>query len=143
MRFALANVTSALEAVGLLVAVRGALPEFVDSIADDSREVAPNSLFMAVKGAVRDGHDYLDRAESQGASAALVEDPSRTSLPVIAVREGRKSAAIAAATAFGNPSRKLRMIGITGTNGKSTTAGILRHLLDDAGARSASGPKVK
>lgn len=138
MRFALANVTSALEAAGLLVAVRGALPEFVDSIADDSREVVPNSLFMAVKGAVRDGHDYLDTAEKQGASAAIVEDPSRTSLPVITVREGRKSAAIAASTAFGNPSRKLGMIGITGTNGKSTTAGILRHLLDDEGARSAS-----
>lgn len=138
MRFALANVTSALEAAGLLVAVRGALPEFVDSIADDSREVVPNSLFMAVKGAVLDGHDYLDRAEEQGASAAIVEDSSRTSLPVIAVREGRKSAAIAASTAFGNPSRKLRMIGITGTNGKSTTAGILRHLLDDHGVRSAS-----
>jgi UDP-N-acetylmuramoyl-L-alanyl-D-glutamate--2,6-diaminopimelate ligase len=138
MRFALANVTSALEAAGLLVAVRGALPEFVESIADDSREVVANSLFMAVKGAVRDGHDYLDRAEKQGASAAIVEDSNRTSLPVIVVREGRKSAAIAASTAFGNPSRKLRMIGITGTNGKSTTAGILRHLLDDKGARSAS-----
>jgi UDP-N-acetylmuramoyl-L-alanyl-D-glutamate--2,6-diaminopimelate ligase len=138
MRFGLASVTSALEAAGLLVAVRGTLPEFVDSIADDSREVVPNSLFMAVKGAVRDGHDYLERAEKQGASAAIAEDPSRTSLPVIVVREGRKSAAIAASTAFGNPSRKLRMIGITGTNGKSTTAGILRHLVDDKGARSAS-----
>jgi UDP-N-acetylmuramoyl-L-alanyl-D-glutamate--2,6-diaminopimelate ligase len=138
MRFALANVTSALEAAGLLVAVRGALPEFVESIADDSREVVANSLFMAVKGAVRDGHDYLERAEQQGATAAIVEDPNRTKLPVIVVREGRKSAAIAASTAFGNPSRKLRMIGITGPNGKSTTAGILRQLLDDKGARSAS-----
>ncbi|HEY3258223.1 MAG TPA: UDP-N-acetylmuramoyl-L-alanyl-D-glutamate--2,6-diaminopimelate ligase, partial [Gemmatimonadaceae bacterium] len=82
--------------------------------------------------------DYLDRAEKQGASAAIVEDPRRTGLPVIIVREGRKAAAIAASAAFGNPSRKLRMIGITGTNGKSTTAGILRHLLDDDGARSAS-----
>ncbi|HEY3258496.1 MAG TPA: UDP-N-acetylmuramoyl-L-alanyl-D-glutamate--2,6-diaminopimelate ligase, partial [Gemmatimonadaceae bacterium] len=138
MRFALADLTSALEAAGLLVAVRGALPELVESIADDSRKVGPNSLFMAVKGAALDGHDYLDRAEKQGASAAIVEDPRRTALPIIVVREGRKAAAIAASAAFGNPSRKLRMIGITGTNGKSTTAGILRHLLDDDGARSAS-----
>lgn len=138
MRFALASVTSALEAAGLLVAVRGALPEFVENLVDDSREVVPNSLFIAVKGAVLDGHDYLDRAEKQGATAAIVEDPSRTTLPVITVREGRKSAAVAASTAFGDPSRKLRMIGITGTNGKSTTAGILRHLLDDKAARSAS-----
>ena len=138
MRFALAGVTSALEAAGLLAAVRGSLPEFVDGISDDSRAVRAGFLFLAVKGAVLDGHDYLARAEQQGATAAMVEDPGRTSLPAIVVREGRKAAAIAASTAFGNPSRKLRMIGITGTNGKSTTAGILRHLLDDASARSAS-----
>ncbi|HEY4954113.1 MAG TPA: Mur ligase domain-containing protein, partial [Gemmatimonadaceae bacterium] len=138
MRFALANVTTALQAAGLLVEVRGTLPEYVDSLSDDSRTVRPNSLFLAVKGAVLDGHDYLDRAEKQGATAAVVEDPARTSLPAIVVREGRKAAAIAASTAFGNPSRELRMIGITGTNGKSTTAGILRHLLDDPAARSAS-----
>ena len=138
MRFALVNVTSALEAAGLLVTVRGTLPLYVDSISDDSRTVRPNSLFLAVKGAVLDGHDYLEHAEKQGASAAVLEDASRTSLPVIVVREGRKAAAIAASTAFGNPSRELRMIGITGTNGKSTTAGILRHLLDDSAARSAS-----
>ncbi len=138
MRFALADVTSALEAAGLLVAVRGTLPESVDGIADDSRKVSPNSLFLAVKGAALDGHDYLDRAEKQGASVAVVENADRTTLPTIVVREGRKSAAVAASTAFGNPSRRLRMIGITGTNGKSTTAGILRHLLDDGVARSAS-----
>ncbi len=138
MRFALANVTSALEAAGLLVAVRGTLPEYVDSISDDSRTVQPKSLFLAVRGAVLDGHDYLDSARQKGASAAILEDESRTSLPAIVVREGRKAAAIAASTAFGNPSRELRMIGITGTNGKSTTAGILRHLLDDSAARSAS-----
>ena len=138
MRFALANVTSALEAAGLLVAVRGTLPDYVDSVTDDSRTVRPNSLFLAVKGAVLDGHDYLEKAESQGALAAVLEDPARTSLPVIVVREGRKAAAIVASTAFRNPSRELRIIGITGTNGKSTTAGILRHLLDDSPARSAS-----
>jgi len=138
MRFALADVTSALESAGLLVAVRGTLPESVDGIADDSRKVSPNSLFLAVKGAALDGHDYLDRAEKQGASVAVVENADRTTLPTIVVREGRKSAAVAASTAFGNPSRRLRMIGITGTNGKSTTAGILRHLLDDGVARSAS-----
>ena len=68
MRFALANVTSALEAAGLLAAVRGNLPEFVEGISDDSRAVRPDSLFIAVKGAALDGHDYLERAEEQGAS---------------------------------------------------------------------------
>lgn len=138
MRFALDKVTSALKAAGLLSAVSGTIPEFVEGVSDDSRNVRPDSLFLAVKGAVLDGHDYLPAAEKSGATVVMVEDPTRTTLPAIVVREGRKAAAIAASTAYGNPSRSLRIIGITGTNGKSTTAGILRHLLDDAGARSAS-----
>ena len=138
MRFQLARLIEALEAANLLAGTRGQLPESVDGLNDDSRSVIPGSLFLAVRGSVRDGHDYLDAAEKKGAVAAMVEDPSRTSLPAIIVREGRKAAACAAGAAFGDPSRELRMIGITGTNGKSTTAGILRHLLDQPGSRSAS-----
>ncbi|HVF38815.1 MAG TPA: UDP-N-acetylmuramoyl-L-alanyl-D-glutamate--2,6-diaminopimelate ligase [Gemmatimonadaceae bacterium] len=138
MRFALRDAVAALDAAKLLVEIRGKLPEFVEGISDDSRHVSNGYLFIAVRGSARDGHDYLDRAEELGAVAGMVEDASRTKLPVIVVREGRKAAAIAAGAAFGEPSRKLRMIGITGTNGKSTTAGILRHLLDESSARSAS-----
>jgi UDP-N-acetylmuramoyl-L-alanyl-D-glutamate--2,6-diaminopimelate ligase len=138
MRFDLETITSALEREGLLVRTNGDLPQSFDAIADDSRQVKDGSLFIAVKGSVRDGHDFLERAAELGASAAMVEDASRTSLPTIVVREGRKAAAVAAGAAFGDPSRELRMIGITGTNGKSTTAGILRHLLDRPGSRAAS-----
>jgi UDP-N-acetylmuramoyl-L-alanyl-D-glutamate--2,6-diaminopimelate ligase len=138
MRFALDTITAALDREGLLVEVKGNLPESFAGISDDSRKVLPGSLFIAVRGSMRDGHDYLDRARELGASAAMVEDASRTSLPSIVVREGRKAAAVAAGAAYGEPSRELRMIGITGTNGKSTTAGILRHLLDHRGARAAS-----
>jgi UDP-N-acetylmuramoyl-L-alanyl-D-glutamate--2,6-diaminopimelate ligase len=138
MRFQLARLIEALEAANLLAGTRGQLPETVEGLNDDSRSVIPGSLFLAVRGSVRDGHDYLAAAEKKGAVAAMVEDPSRTSLPAIIVREGRKAAACAAGAAFGDPSRELRMIGITGTNGKSTTAGILRHLLDQPGSRSAS-----
>jgi UDP-N-acetylmuramoyl-L-alanyl-D-glutamate--2,6-diaminopimelate ligase len=138
MRFALDTISAALEREGLLVGVKGDLPESFESISDDSRKVVPGSLFIAVRGSMRDGHDYLERAAELGASAAMVEDAARTSLPALIVREGRKAAAAAAGAAFGNPSRELRMIGITGTNGKSTTAGILRHLLDRRDARSAS-----
>src|SRR6185503_4297180 len=86
----------------------------------------------------RDGHDYLDRAAASGAAAAVVEDPARTSLPAILVRDGRKAAAIVAAAAYDWPMRQLRMVGVTGTNGKTTTVHILRHLLDRPDQRSAS-----
>ncbi len=138
MRFQLGRIVEALGKAGLLTEVRGELPQTVDGISDDSRHVAPGSLFIAIRGSARDGHDYLDRAKQLGALAALVEDACRTDLPVIVVREGRKAAALAAGAAYGEPSKELRMIGITGTNGKSTTAGILRHLLDQPGSRAAS-----
>ena len=138
MRFRLGLIVEALEKAGLLAEIRGELPEFVDGISDDSRNVESESIFIAIRGSARDGHDFLDRAKELGAAAAMVEDPSRTKLPAIVVREGRKAAAVAAGAAYGEPSKKLRMIGITGTNGKSTTAGILRHLLDHTGSRAAS-----
>ncbi len=138
MRIEIESVISALKGAGLFADTRGELPDVVTGISDDSRAVARNSLFLAVKGSARDGHDFLQSAERLGASVAMVEDPSRTTLPLIVVREGRKAAAVAAGAAYGDPSRELCMIGITGTNGKSTTAGILRHLLDQPTSRSAS-----
>jgi UDP-N-acetylmuramoyl-L-alanyl-D-glutamate--2,6-diaminopimelate ligase len=138
MQFQLARLLEALDAAGLLVGQRGPLPDSVHGLADDSRSVTQGSMFLAVRGSARDGHDYLATAAEKGASVAMVEDPGRTKLPVIIVKEGRKAAAVAAGAAYGDPSRELRMIGVTGTNGKSTTAGILRHLLDKPGSRSAS-----
>ncbi|MEO5590512.1 MAG: UDP-N-acetylmuramoyl-L-alanyl-D-glutamate--2,6-diaminopimelate ligase [Gemmatimonadaceae bacterium] len=138
MRFSLDRIVASLERAGLLEGLRGDLPKAFDVIADDSRAVVPGALFLAVRGCVRDGHDYLNGALKNGAVAAVVEDTSRTELPAIVVREGRKAAAVVAGAAFGDPSQELRMIGITGTNGKSTTAGILRHLLDSPTERAAS-----
>ncbi len=138
MPFPKEQITGALERAGLLEGVRGQLPDSFESICDDSRKVVKGALFIAVRGSARDGHDFLEKAAELGASGAMVEDPSRTTLPAIVVREGRKAAAIAAGAAYDDPSRELRMIGITGTNGKSTTAGILRHMLDQPGSRAAS-----
>src|SRR6185503_14063791 len=130
--------TAALSAAHLLVDTRGELPAEVTSVEDDSRRVTAGGLFIAVRGSERDGHDYLDRAAASGAAAAVVEDPARTSLPAILVRDGRKAAAIVAAAAHDWPMRQLRMVGVTGTNGKTTTVHILRHLLDRPDQRSAS-----
>jgi UDP-N-acetylmuramoyl-L-alanyl-D-glutamate--2,6-diaminopimelate ligase len=138
MRVSLKAVKAALEERGLLVGVSGEIPEEASGISDDSRKVTRGDLFIAVKGWNSDGHDFLDAASSRGAAIAIVEDPSRTNLPSLIVREGRRSAAVASATAYGDPARNLRLLGVTGTNGKTTTTSIMRHLFDDGNASSAS-----
>ncbi len=134
----LRTVTDALARRGLLAGTRGALPDGIALITDDSRQVRTGGLFIAVRGSERDGHDYLDAAAAAGAAAVIVEDPARTTLPAIVVREGRVAAAVAAAAFFGNPAATLEVVAVTGTNGKTTTTGLLRHLLDGDGASSAS-----
>jgi UDP-N-acetylmuramoyl-L-alanyl-D-glutamate--2,6-diaminopimelate ligase len=138
MTVSLDAIAKAFENMGLLVDRRGALPKAVTLVTDDSRKVRPGALFVAVRGADRDGHGYLADAEKAGAAAAVVEDPTTTSLPSLVVKASRRAAAIAGAAAFGWPARDLQLVGVTGTNGKTTTVGILRHLLDDRHARSAS-----
>jgi UDP-N-acetylmuramoyl-L-alanyl-D-glutamate--2,6-diaminopimelate ligase len=135
---AVSTITDALAAAGLLVSVRGACPPSVTSISDDSRRTERGGLFVAVRGSERDGHDFLAAAATAGASVAIVEEPSGTSLPAIVVRDTRRAAAVAAAAFYGEPARGIRLLGVTGTNGKTTTVGMLRHLLDADGARSAS-----
>ena len=106
----------------------------VDSVAVDSREVEPGTLFCAVTGTATDSHAFLPQVAQRGAVAALVERPS-PGLPLrqIRVTDGRLAAAHAAAEVWRDPWNELVLIGITGTNGKTTTAAILRHLL---GART-------
>ncbi|MEP6857196.1 MAG: UDP-N-acetylmuramoyl-L-alanyl-D-glutamate--2,6-diaminopimelate ligase [Gemmatimonadales bacterium] len=132
------DIEAALSTHGLLAGVNGDLPENCRGVSDDSRKVERGELFIAVRGWDSDGHDFLDAAAQRGACAAIVEDPTRTSLPTLVVREGRRAAAIAAAVAYRNPSEDLRLLGVTGTNGKTTTTSIMRHLFDDGGKSSAS-----
>ena len=132
------KVVAALRSAGLLLATRGTLPSQLTDVSDDSRQVRAGSLFIAVKGSERDGHEFLPQAQAKGAAAAIVEDRARTDLPAIVVREGRRAAAIAAAAAFDSPAQALRLVAVTGTNGKTTTVHILRHVLDGHGGKSAS-----
>ena len=138
MTVSLATIADALRDAGLLESVRGELPATASAICDDSRALQPGALFLAVRGAERDGHDYLDAAAAAGAGTALVADPTRTTLPALVVKDTRRAAATAAAAFYGFPARQLRLVGVTGTNGKTTTVGMVRHLLDAPGARSAS-----
>jgi len=138
MNVNLKAIRTALDGRGLLTGTRGDLPSEVSGITDDSRRVQPGDLFIAVRGWNSDGHDYLETAADSGAVAAIVEDASRTTLPTLSVREGRRAAALAASVAYGEPARRLRLLGVTGTNGKTTTTSIMRHVFDDGTGSSAS-----
>jgi UDP-N-acetylmuramoyl-L-alanyl-D-glutamate--2,6-diaminopimelate ligase len=134
----LARIVHALAEAGLLVSADPGVPSTVEEITDDSRSVRAGTLFLAVRGAARDGHDFLATAAAAGASAVVVDDPARTTLPALVVRDTRRAAAVAASAFHHFPARTLRLVGVTGTNGKTTTVGMLRHLLDAPRVRCAS-----
>lgn len=104
----------------------------VEDVAIDSRLVRAGSLFCAVPGQVTDGRRFVAEARAAGADALLVEaEPVDSELPqlVVPVGEGRRSAALAACELLGDPSHRIEVVGITGTNGKTTVAHVLGHLL--------------
>ena len=133
-----ARLVRALDRDGLLTQQYGSLPASVTGLADDSRAVVKGGLFIAVRGSAIDGHEYLEAAQRAGAALAIVEQPGRTTLPSLLVSDGRRAAAVAAAAAFDDPASELSLIAVTGTNGKTTTVGILRHLLDTPRGAAAS-----
>jgi UDP-N-acetylmuramoyl-L-alanyl-D-glutamate--2,6-diaminopimelate ligase len=135
---ATALLRAALEQAGLLVEVRGALPESVSAITDDSRDAGAGACFVAVRGSARDGHAFLPQVEQGGAAMVIVAQDAQTSLPALVVRETRAAVAVAAAAFYGEPARELQIAAVTGTNGKTTTVGLLRHLLDAPDAPAAS-----
>jgi len=105
----------------------------ITSVEYDSRRVVPGSLFFALPGSVADGADFLQAAADAGAAAAVSgADVPVSPLPVIKVENPRASMAQAAAIFNGKPSSRLKVVGVTGTNGKTTTTYLVKHLLDDA-----------
>lgn len=116
-----------------------ALPA-VTAVTADSRKVQPGALFVAYAGTVTDGHAYLPAAEKAGASAAIVERRvAGIAMPQIEVRSGRRAAAAAAALIYGDPAAAMTLLGVTGTNGKTTTVHILRHLFGDTAPAGSLG----
>lgn len=105
----------------------------VSGITYDSREVGPGSLFAALRGSDFDGHRYIGAAIEKGAAAILAEEPVDANVPVIVVENSRAALAPISGTFYGHPSRELTMIGITGTDGKTTTSYLVRHILQHAG----------
>jgi UDP-N-acetylmuramoyl-L-alanyl-D-glutamate--2,6-diaminopimelate ligase len=106
----------------------------------DSRQVSPGDLFVALRGANSDGHDYLERAAAGGAAALLVEEmPNpglRFDLPIVRVPDSRRALAPIAARFFGNPASELSLIGVTGTNGKTSVTYLVESILKQAGWRT-------
>jgi UDP-N-acetylmuramoyl-L-alanyl-D-glutamate--2,6-diaminopimelate ligase len=105
----------------------------VTGLTFDNRLVGPGSLFFCVPGFTRDGHDFAPDAVARGAAALVVERPLGLGVPEVVVDDVRASMALAGARFYGDPTATLKVAGITGTNGKTTTAFLTRALLEGAG----------
>lgn len=106
----------------------------VHGIADNSMDVEEGYVFVAIQGFDNDGHEFIEAAIKKGASLAIGEhEPENLSVPYIQVTNSRKALGIIARNFYGNPAKHKLVIGITGTNGKTTTSYMLKHLLENNG----------
>src|SRR5438067_113894 len=102
----------------------------VRGLAYDAGRVTPGTLFFCVRGFTRDGHEFAPEAIEKGAVALVVERPLDLGVPEIWVEKVRRAMAPAAARFYGDPTKALQTVGVTGTNGKTTTAFLIRALLE-------------
>ena len=133
------TVTQLLAALNGQVAIvdrLGDLDGSITSVTDDSRSVSSGSLFVAVKGERVDGHKYVGQAIKAGAAAIVGQDSvERASVPFVQVTDSRKALGLIGSRFYGDPSAQLAMIGVTGTNGKTTTTYLCKALLENIGRR--------
>lgn len=116
--------------------LRGDKNATITGVSYDSRQVSPGDVFVCVQGFDTDGHLYAQEAEAKGASALIVDRWLGVSLPQVKVDDCRAGMAQAAAVVFDQPSRELSLVGVTGTNGKTTTAYLVEAILKAAGRKS-------
>ncbi len=117
-------------------AVHGSTDIAIDKMDFDSRNIGANDVFVAIRGAISDGHDYIEKAIWQGAIAIVCDAFPETitkGITYIQVKDTNKAMAYMAANYFENPSKGLKLVGITGTNGKTTVASLLYQLFKKAG----------
>jgi UDP-N-acetylmuramoyl-L-alanyl-D-glutamate--2,6-diaminopimelate ligase len=117
------------------VEVVGRAPVDVTDLAYDAREAGPGSLYFCIRGSRADGHDFAPEAVANGAVALVVERPLELPVPQLVVEDARHAMPLAADEFFGRPTEHLEVAGVTGTNGKTTTAFLLYAILAAAGRR--------
>lgn len=120
----------------MISVVGGDLDLAIDKIAFDSREVSENTLFVAIPGTVVNGHDYISQAIKDGATAVICEQMPEElvkGVTYVLVEDSNKALAIAASNYYDNPSSKLKLVGVTGTNGKTTIATLLYTMFRNLG----------
>lgn len=107
----------------------------IKDIVSDSRKVTKGSAFVCIRGYETDGHLYAPKAADNGASVIIAEEKVAADCPLVIVKNTRKVMALLCSAFYGNPSRKFTLIGITGTNGKTTTTYLIKNILERAGKK--------
>ncbi|MET3575697.1 UDP-N-acetylmuramoyl-L-alanyl-D-glutamate--2,6-diaminopimelate ligase [Bhargavaea ullalensis] len=125
--------------------VTGTVPDEVTDLAVDSRAVQPGGAFICINGYTVDGHDYAEKALAAGARLIIAErpvqfDPDRAAL--VLVDDTARAEGLLAAAFYGHPSRSIRLIGVTGTNGKTSVTGIIHGILRSCGRKSAASGTI-
>ncbi|MDO5406539.1 MAG: UDP-N-acetylmuramoyl-L-alanyl-D-glutamate--2,6-diaminopimelate ligase [Eubacteriales bacterium] len=118
--------------------LQGSLDTEVQEVVYDSRKAAPGTVFICMKGTRVDSHKFIPQVLEAGAGVLVVEEAVEApeGVTVIQVANGREALAVLSASRFGNPSRKLTMIGVTGTKGKTTTTHMIKAILETAGKKT-------
>ena len=144
MKIELRSLLDRLDEAGLILERQGPVDGiWVDHLANDSRKVAAGGLFVAIRGKLSDGHLFIDKAVQNGAVAIVYEaapeekwSQNTSGVALVRVTNARAAMAELSAAFYGDPSKRLRMIGITGTNGKTTTTYLVHHLLTVLGVKA-------